>query len=47
MDTKEMLDFNKFKEQNKCPENDALCTESVWLTQNLLLTEKSDMDDIA
>ena len=33
--------------QNECPENDVLCEESVWLMQNLLLAEKSDMDDIA
>ena len=44
---KAMLDFEKFKEQNKCPENDVLCEESVWLMQNLLLAEESDMDDIA
>jgi dTDP-4-amino-4,6-dideoxygalactose transaminase len=44
---KEMLDFDKYTEQNKCPENDVLCEEAVWLMQNLLLAEKSDMDDIA
>jgi dTDP-4-amino-4,6-dideoxygalactose transaminase len=43
----EELDFNKFSEKNECPENDKLCVESVWLTQNLLLGEKSDLDDIA
>jgi hypothetical protein len=42
----EMLDFDKYTEQNKCPENDVLCEESVWLMQNLLLAEESDMDDI-
>jgi len=41
-----MLDFNKFKEENECPENDKLCMESVWLQQNMLLAEKSDLDDI-
>jgi perosamine synthetase len=43
---KEMLDFDKYADQNKCPENDILCEESVWLMQNLLLAEKSDMNDI-
>ena len=42
----EMLDFNKYSEQNQCPENDALCMESVWLMQNLLLGTQSDLDDI-
>ena len=44
---KEMLDFDKFSEENECPENDALCKESVWLQQNLLLAEKTDLDDVA
>ena len=47
MYSKEELDFKKFTEKNECPENDKLCIESVWLQQNLLLTEKSDLDDIA
>ncbi len=47
MYSKEMLDFDKYAEQNNCPENDVLCEEAVWLMQNLLLGTKSDMDDIA
>lgn len=43
----EMLDFNKYSEQNKCPENDSLCEESVWLMQNLLLAGQPDLDDIS
>jgi dTDP-4-amino-4,6-dideoxygalactose transaminase len=43
----EMLDFNKYSEQNKCPENDSLCDESVWLMQNLLLASQPDLDDIS
>lgn len=43
----EMLDYNKYMEQNQCPENDLLCEEAVWLFHNLLIAEKSDMDDIA
>lgn len=47
MYTREELDFKKYSENNECPENDRLCTEAVWLQQNLLLSEKSDLDDIA
>jgi dTDP-4-amino-4,6-dideoxygalactose transaminase len=43
----EMLDEAKYYAANECPENDLLCTEAVWFTQNLLLGEKSDMDLIA
>jgi dTDP-4-amino-4,6-dideoxygalactose transaminase len=34
-------------ERNHCPENDQLCEEAVWFTQNMLLGPRSDMDDIA
>jgi dTDP-4-amino-4,6-dideoxygalactose transaminase len=45
---KEMLDFGKFVEQNKCPENERVCNEeAVWLSQSMLLAGKSDMNDIA
>jgi len=45
---KEMLDINRYNEANHCPENDRLCDEeAVWLSQNLLLAAKSDMDNIA
>ena len=44
----EMLDFKTYLEQNQCPVTDRLCDEEgVWLYQNLLLGEKSDMDDVA
>jgi dTDP-4-amino-4,6-dideoxygalactose transaminase len=46
MYTKEELDFDKFSERNQCPENDALCEETVWLNQNLLLADQTDLDDI-
>ncbi len=42
----EMLDYSKYMERNQCPKNDQLCEEAVWFSQNLLLAEKSDMDDI-
>lgn len=32
---------------NECPENDKLCGEAVWFTQNMLLGPRSDMDQIA
>jgi perosamine synthetase len=45
---KEMLNYDKYMDQNECPENDRLCNEeAVWFTQNMLLGPKSDMDDIA
>jgi len=43
----ESLNYDKYAEQNKCPENDRLCNEeAVWLSQSLLLTGKSEMDMI-
>ncbi len=43
----EMLDYNKYMEQNQCPLNDQLCEEAVWFSQSMMLAGKSDMDDIA
>jgi perosamine synthetase len=43
--SKERLD--RYRRELDYPENDRLCDEAVWLTQNLLLGSKSDMDDIA
>ena len=39
--------LDDWRAQNKCPENDRLCTEAVWLTQTMLLGPRRDMDDIA
>jgi perosamine synthetase len=36
-----------WEERNRCPENDRLCDEAVWFTQNMLLGPRSDMDQIA
>jgi len=47
MYTANELDFDQFMERNRCPENDLLCSESVWFNQNMLLGSKADMDDIA
>ena len=45
---KEMLNYEKYMEQNQCPLNDVLCDEeAVWLAQSLLLSPKSEMNDIA
>jgi dTDP-4-amino-4,6-dideoxygalactose transaminase len=42
------LDINTYLERNQCPQNDILCNEeAVWLPQNLLLGDKTDMDEIA
>ena len=40
-------DVARWEERNRCPGNDRLCTEAVWLTQNMLLGPRSDMDEIA
>ena len=39
--------LNQWREQNHYPDNDQLCKEAVWFTQNLLLGTRRDMDDIA
>jgi perosamine synthetase len=44
---KEMLDFDRFVERNRCPQNDLLCEEAVWFRQSMLLGSKKDMNDIA
>jgi dTDP-4-amino-4,6-dideoxygalactose transaminase len=42
------LDYKKYAAANQCPETERICNEeAVWLSQNLLLSEKSDMDGIA
>ena len=43
--SKERLD--RYRQELHYPDNDQLCEEAVWLTQNLLLGTKSDIDDIA
>ena len=45
--TKEKLDFDNYVEENKCPANDQLCEEIIWLPQNVLLSTKQNMDNIA
>jgi perosamine synthetase len=43
----ESLDYGRYMEGNQCPLNDQLCEEAVWFGQNMLLAERSDMDEIA
>jgi hypothetical protein len=44
----EMLDFDKYLERTRCPQNDVICNEEgAWFGQNLLLGTRSDMDYIA
>lgn len=45
--SKQMLDFEDYKRRNNCPENEALCNDAVWLTQNVLLGSREDMEGIA
>jgi dTDP-4-amino-4,6-dideoxygalactose transaminase len=33
--------------RNRCPENDLLCQEAVWLTQSMLLAGRGAMEQIA
>jgi perosamine synthetase len=47
MYSKKVLDFDKYLERNRCPENNLLCEEAVWISHNMLLGSKSDMGDIA
>jgi len=37
----------EWAKRNPCPENDRLCGEAVWFTQNMLLGPKKDMEQIA
>lgn len=40
--------MNDWLEQNRnCPQNEKLCAQAVWFTQNMLLGSRTDMDLIA
>ena len=39
--------IDRWREQNRCPENDRLCTEAIWIVQTMLLGPRQDMEDIA
>jgi dTDP-4-amino-4,6-dideoxygalactose transaminase len=40
-------ELRAWRERNECPRNDQLCAEAVWLTQNMLIGGREDMDQIA
>ncbi|MBM3811428.1 MAG: DegT/DnrJ/EryC1/StrS family aminotransferase [Acidimicrobiia bacterium] len=39
--------LDQWEERNRCPANDALCEQAVWLTQTMLLGPREDMAQIA
>lgn len=39
--------MSQWLEKNRCPVNDQLCSEAIWLTQNSLLVERSAIEKIA
>ena len=39
--------LKRYRQELHYPDNDQLCKEAVWLSQNLLLGTRSDIDDIA
>lgn len=41
---KQLADYH---ERNRCPVNAQLCEQAIWLSQTMLLGDKSDMDQIA
>lgn len=45
--SKEVLNIKTYNEKNYCPQNELLCKEAVWFTQNMLLGSKNDMEAIA
>lgn len=40
-------ELKSWHERNRCPRNNQLCQEAVWLTQTMLLGPRSDMEQIA
>jgi perosamine synthetase len=36
-----------WENRNLCPQNDRLCEDAVWLTQNVMLAGRADMEQIA
>lgn len=39
--------LEEWKERNQCPQNDKLCEQAVWFTQNMLIGSRADMEQIA
>jgi dTDP-4-amino-4,6-dideoxygalactose transaminase len=44
---KEQLNYERYAAENACPLNEKICNEAVWITQNVLLGTRSDMENIA
>jgi perosamine synthetase len=38
--------LKQWHEQNLCPQNDKLCSQAIWFTQNMLLGSRADMEEI-
>lgn len=44
----ERLNYQRYAEENRCPLNEKLCNEeAVWIPQNVLLGEKTEMRKVA
>jgi dTDP-4-amino-4,6-dideoxygalactose transaminase len=39
--------LDAWREQNRCPQNERLCSEAIWMGQTMLLGPRQDMEDIA
>jgi perosamine synthetase len=39
--------LDAWRERNRCPQNERLCSEAVWMAQTMLLGPRRDMGDIA
>ena len=39
--------LKRYRDQNRCPRNDQLSAQGVWLPQRVFLGDRKDMDDIA
>ncbi len=40
-------ELDRWEERNRCPANDQLCEQAVWIMQSVFLSERSDMDQVA
>lgn len=42
----EQLNEQQWLERNRCPANEQVCKEAIWFSQNMLLGDRQDMNDI-
>lgn len=40
-------ELTEWEQRNECPQNEVLCSQAVWFTQNMLLGPREDMERIA